>query len=349
MIASPNRIFITGSSGWLGKRLARLIAEGAFRNLVADDTEIVCLVYPTGSEKEIAALGSRVRVMTGDLRDPAISAEFLKDSRGSLLIHTAGIIHPSRVSDFFGINVEATKKLLEAARTSGVARAVVVSSNSPVGCNPHRDHQFDEQSPFNPYMNYGRSKMLMEQAVEAMGRRGDIETVIMRPPWFYGPDQPVRQTLFFRMIRAGKAPIVGDGENLRSMGYVDNLAQGLLLGATRANAAGQTYWIADKKPYSMNEIVDTIERLLEQEFHIPVAHKRMRLPGFAAEIALLADASLQAAGLYHQKIHVLSEMNKTISCSIAKAERDLGYKPLIALEEGMRRSIQWCLERGVAI
>jgi nucleoside-diphosphate-sugar epimerase len=45
--------------------------------------------------------------------------------------------------------------------------------------------------------------------------------------------------------------------------------------------------------------------------------------------------------LYEQKIHVLSEMNKTIACSVAKAQRELRYAPVIALEEGMRRSIRW--------
>jgi nucleoside-diphosphate-sugar epimerase len=59
------------------------------------------------------------------------------------------------------------------------------------------------------------------------------------------------------------------------------------------------------------------------------------------------DATLQSLGFYHQKIHVLSEMNKTIACSVAKAERELGYHPTVGLEDGMRRSIQWCLDQGM--
>jgi len=235
----------------------------------------------------------------------------------------------------------------DAAIKAGVKRAVVVSSNSPCGCNPHPDHLFDEKSPYHPYMNYGRSKMQMELAIKERQQQGKIETVILRPPWFYGPNQPPRQTLFFQMVRDGKGPIVGSGENLRSMGYIDNLCQGLLLAALVEQANGRVYWLADKRPYSMNEVIDTIERLLENEFGQQCAHKRMRLPGFASEIALVADASLQALGMYHQKIHVLSEMNKTIACSVALAEKELGYRPAIALEEGMRRSMQWCVEQGI--
>ena len=65
------------------------------------------------------------------------------------------------------------------------------------------------------------------------------------------------------------------------MAYVDNLCQGPMLAAQVERAAGQVYWIADERPYSMNEIVDTVERLLEGEFGQHCAHKRLRLPGVA--------------------------------------------------------------------
>jgi nucleoside-diphosphate-sugar epimerase len=255
------------------------------------------------------------------------------------------MIHPRRVREFYEINRDGTAHLLDTAIQAGVKRAVVVSSNSPCGCNPHPDHLFDELSPYHPYMNYGRSKMEMELAVKQRAEK--IETVLIRAPWFYGPNQPPRQTLFFQMIRDGKAPIVGSGKNLRSMAYVDNLCQGLLLAAITEPAKGQTYWIADRRPYSMNEIVDTVERLLETEFGQKCAHKRLRLPGLASEVALVMDWMLQSIGLYHQKIHVLSEMNKTIACCVNLAERELGYRPTVELEEGMRRSLRWCQQQGI--
>ena len=192
-------------------------------------------------------------------------------------------------------------------------------------------------------MNYGRSKMEMELAIKEQHQRGNIETTIIRPPWFYGPHQPPRQTLFFRMIRDGKFPIVGQGENLRSMAYVANICAGIILAAMHEKANGKTYWIADEKPYTMNEIVDTVERLLENEFGQLCAHKRLKLPSLVSEIAMWIDAALQGLDLYHQKFHVLSEMNKTIACSVEKAKKELGYIPAVELEEGMRRSIHWVL------
>lgn len=344
-------VLVTGAAGWLGSRLVESLVRGlpehdALKQPPAD-LRIRVLLLPGQDAGPLSKLSDRIAVVTGDIRRAADCAKFCAGARDAVLFHTAGMIHPQRVRDFFEINRDGTANLLDAAIRSGVKRAVVVSSNSPCGCNPHPDHLFDELSPYYPYLGYGRSKMEMELAVKQ--RADKIETVIIRAPWFYGPNQPPRQTLFFQMVRDGKGPIVGSGNNLRSMAYVDNLCQGLLLAAIVQRAKGQVYWIADRRPYSMNEVMDTIERLLETEFGQKCAHKRLRLPGLASEVAYLVDSALQAFGVYHQKIHVLSEMNKTIACSVAKAERELGYQPTVALEEGMRRSLRWCVENGICL
>ncbi len=340
-----NVVLVTGAMGWLGRGLVHALVNGlADCPLLAKpqtNLNIRALVLPEQDTAELKQLSERIDVIKGDLRCHKDCERFCAGAKGAVLFHTAGIIHPKRVREFYEINVEGTRNILQAAVTAGVRRVVAVSSNSPCGCNPHPDHLFDEDSPYNPYMNYGRSKMMLELVVKDRQRAGDIETVIIRPPWFYGPFQPSRQTLFIRMIRDGKMPIVGSGNNLRSMAYIDNLCQGLLLAAITVQAAGQSYWIADERPYSMNEVVDTVERLLETEFGITVAHKRLRLPFIAGEVATVADRVLQSLGLYEQKIHVLSEMNKTIACTVAKAQRELRYAPVITLEEGMRRSIRW--------
>jgi nucleoside-diphosphate-sugar epimerase len=349
MDLKTNIVLVTGGLGWLGTSLIQALTLG-----LADcedlkqpqsNLQIRCLVLPGQDTSEIAALSEKIEIYEGDLQNPQDCTRFCEGAIGGILFHTAGVIHPKKISEFYQVNVQGTQNLLSAAVQAKLKRAVVVSSNSPCGCNPHSDHLFDEHSPYNPYMNYGRSKMQMEQNVQVFYQNGQLETAIVRPPWFYGPNQPPRQTLFFQMIRDGKAPIVGNGENLRSMAYVDNICQGLLLAAVTERANGQVYWIADEQPYSMNNIIDTVERLLESEFGQTCAHKRLKLPGIASEIAFYADGSLQALGLYHQKIHVLSEMNKTIACSVAKAKNELNYSPKVFLEEGMRRSLSWIFQR----
>ena len=335
-------VLVTGAAGWLGRNLVQGLVE-------LKAARVRGLLLPHDDEAALRKIHSGVEILRGDVTSAEDCRALCDNAAGGILFHCAGMIHPRRISEFYSVNVDGTRNILNAAALAGVSRAVVVSSNSPFGTNPHPDHVFDEESPYHPYMNYGRSKMLMERAAMELCRRGDLEVVLARVPWFYGPHQPPRQTLFFRMIRDGKAPIVGDGSNRRSMAYVENTVQGLALCATSTKASGQAYWLADARPYPMTEIIDTIERLLEKEFAQKCTHRRLRLPSIASEVALVVDAALQRVGVYQQKIHVLSEMNKTIACSIEKARAELGYRPLVDLEEGMRRSLAWCLANGQSL
>lgn len=338
---------VTGAPGWLGTRLVQSLVQGVVDvpSLGPSDRRVRCLVLPGADTKELDAL--KVETVRGDVTDAASLDALFADAKGATVFHSAGVIHPSKgTAQLHAVNVEGTRNMIEAAKKAKVRRFIHVSSNSPIGTNRRNEDVFDESSPYDPYMDYGKTKMMAEEIVTRANATGDLETVIIRPPWFYGPGQPPRQTLFFQMIRDGKAPIVGDGQNRRSMAYVDNICQGLLLCEKVDRAKGQIYWIADRRPYPMNEIIDTIEKVLENDFNVKCTHKRMRLPGFASEVAWLVDKTMQGMGGYHQKIHVLSEMNKTIACTIAKAEKELGYDPKVDLEEGMRRSIQWMLDRA---
>jgi nucleoside-diphosphate-sugar epimerase len=349
-MSSTDLALVTGFPGWLGNRLVHYLHERhpdlPQNGSAPSFARVRALVLPGTDTAAVRERYPDLDLVVGDVRDPAAVGRFCAGAEGATVFHLAGIIHPSRVRELFEINTEGTRHLLAAAAAAGVRRVVATSSNSPAGVSRDPSTVFDESSPYRPYMSYGRSKKLMEDALNAANSSGALETVILRPCWFYGPDQPPRQSTFFKMIREGKAPIVGDGEARRSMSYVDNTALGLLLAAGSERAAGETYWIADERPYSMNEVIDTVEELLETEFGLRVEHDRMRLPSMASEVALAVDAAIQRTGRYHQKIHVLSEMNKTIACSVDKARQELGYRPAVELREGMRRSISWCLDNG---
>jgi nucleoside-diphosphate-sugar epimerase len=130
------------------------------------------------------------------------------------------------------------------------------------------------------------------------------------------------------------------------MGYVDSLAYGILLAAQIPQAAGKIYWLADERPYPMKEIVDTVRDVLRDDFGMTVEPKTVQVPAIFSDVARLGDRMLQGVGLYNQELHVLSEMNLTIACAIDRAKRELGYKPLVNLREGMRRSVAWVLDHG---
>ncbi len=350
--AAPPSMLITGAPGWLGTRLVEVLLHGlpGVAKLAAPDPNrrVRCLVHPAVDPAQLGELSPNLGMVPGDLTDPAAARALCADAAGSVLFHVAGVVHPKHgTKEFEQVNVEGTRHLLSAAVASGVRRVVAVSSNSPFGSNANGGHLFDEHSPYNPYMGYGRSKRQMETIVRQAQASGRIETVIIRPPWFYGPYQPPRQTLLFKLIKAGRFPILGDGTQKRSMVYIDNLCQGLLLAASAERANGETYWIADERSYSINEIVETVQRVLEEDFGVACAKRQLCLPKLVAATARVVDGALQAVGLYNQKVHVLGEMSHTIACSVEKAKAELGYAPTVALRQGMLESVRWCLANGL--
>ena len=194
-------------------------------------------------------------------------------------------------------------------------------------------------------MKYGESKMRMEILANEYFSSGKMNIVIIRPPWFYGPYQPSRQIKFYKMIKDGLVPLVGDGTNVRSMAHTTNIAQGLIRSAIEDKANGQTYWIADKVPYSFNKIIDTIRKVMENEFKMNCKSSKINLPNIASFMAYQLDTLIQNFGLYNKEIHVLSEMNKNIACSIDKAVSEINYHPTYDLYEGTKLSIAEAISR----
>ena len=339
MSPSPTTV-VTGASGWLGQNLVRTLAPTRER--------VRCLVPDAGAAPLLELVSPHVEAVVGDVRDPAVVDRLFDDvGADATVFHAAAVIHPRKSTrEFFDVNVGGTQMLLDRARRTGAGRVVHVSSNSPFGANATPDDRFDEDSPFNPYMGYGQSKFESERLVRQAHERGDVPTVVVRAPWFYGPYQPSRQSQFFTAIRKGRFPLIGDGTQRRSMVYTDNLVQGLLCAEASEKALGNAYWVADASPYSLAEILSTVREALTAEGLTLSGGRPLRIPRSASVFAEKVDGLLQGKGRYSQALHVLGEMKDTIACDIGRARDEIGYDPQISLYEGMRASIRWCLDHG---
>lgn len=340
LAVSPS-VIVTGAGGWLGRNLVRRLAE--------DRSRIRCLVHDPVEATLLEVVSPSVEPVVGDVRDSEVLARLFDGMTGATVFHAAGVIHPDgKTRQLFDVNVGGTGEVLDAARRAGSGRVVHVSSNSPFGANPSPEHRFTEDSPTNPYLAYGESKLEAERLVQRVHQRGDLETVILRPPWFYGPHQPERQTTWLRTVRRGRFPLVGDGTNRRSMVFTGNLVHGLLRAEVASAAPGNAYWIADAEPYAMSDVLETVRRALEAE-GLPVSGSQRRLPRLAGVVAEKVDRAFQSTGRYVQAIHVLGELKDTIACDISRARREIGYDPPTSLLEGMRESIRWCRANGAAL
>ena len=332
---------VTGAAGWLGQNLVRALA--------AERDHIRCLVWSADEAPLLEVVGPAVKVVVGDVRNPAALDRLFDGVGAAGVFHAAAIIHPRRYTrELFDVNVGGTELVLDRARAAGAERFVHVSSNSPFGANPTPADRFTEDSPYAPYLGYGQSKCEAEQLVLRSHERGDVPTVIVRAPWFYGPYQPPRQTRFFAAVRRGRFPMVGEGTNRRSLVYTGNLVQGLLRAEAAEAAPGRAYWIADAEPYEMREVIGAVRTALEAE-GLSVSTLQPRVPVRAAAMAAGVDELLQRRGRYVQALHVLGELKDTIACDVSRARAELGYEPSTGIVEGMRASVRWCLEHGEAL
>ncbi|MEY2422483.1 MAG: hypothetical protein QOI95_2550 [Acidimicrobiaceae bacterium] len=338
--ASAN-VVVTGASGWLGQNLVRALASERDR--------VRCLVRTSDDASLLSVVGPAIEAIVGDVRDPAALDRLFEGIGPASVFHAAGVIHPvAKVRELFDVNVGGTQLALDRARRAAAIRFVHVSSNSPFGTNAAPSDRFTEDSPFNPYLGYGKSKLEAEQLVQRSFEHGDLETVIVRPPWFYGPYQPQRQTQFLAAVRRGRFPLVGDGSQQRSMVFTGNLVHGMLRAEVAAVAPGRAYWIADAEPYELRTILDTIKRALVAEGLSATGRRPLTMPRLGARVAEAVDRLVQARGRYVQAVHVLGELNHTIACDISRARAELGYDPPTTLFDGMREAIRWSLANGDA-
>lgn len=335
-------LVVTGGGGWFGRSFLASIAETPL-SIPVDEVRV--FVQHAGDVPAVLASLPDAKVYVGDVRSSSDLDELFAGLDQVNLVHSAAVIHPAAVEDFFTINADGTRNVVSTALGHGLRRMVHVSSNSPIGTNPSPEEVFRDNEPYNPYYGYGKSKMQAELIVQELLGAADVPGTIVRPPWFYGPYQPERQARFLKTVRLGKFPLVGKGLNKRSMVYTDNLALGVRLAAQSDRPGVGTYWIADERPYTMLEVLDAVREAARAE-GLEVVDKVMRLPNAAGQAAERVDAFLQKRGKYQQEIHVAGELNKTIACSIEGARRDLGYEPQVSLVEGMRRSYRYGLENG---
>ncbi|MBI2508174.1 NAD-dependent epimerase/dehydratase family protein [Candidatus Woesearchaeota archaeon] len=327
-------VFVTGTPGWLGSALVEALKK--------NKRKVRCLVLKGASLLHLQNLG--VEIVEGDIAVPSsIKDDYFTDV--CTVFHCAGIIHPKlfRARDFYKINRDGTKNLLEKSVSAGVEKFIYISSNAAAGVNKVNGNLMREGDTENPYTDYGKSKWQAEQVVKEFQNKRLIKTVIIRPCWFYGPKLPDRMIKLAKMIKSGKPLLFGDGKNLRSMTYVYDLVDALILAEKNNNAIGQTYWITDERPYTTIEIYRTMAKIFEVdnlEFR--------KIPASVSIVLELVDKTLGKFGIYEINFHVGGEMTRDIAVSIEKAKNELGWKPKHGgLEEGMRESLKWAMENNL--
>ncbi len=254
------KTLVTGATGFIGRHLVKALHE--------KDRAIKCLVRKTSQTDFLEQLG--VELVYGDLEDKDSLRRALQGA--DIIYHAAGEVFALDAGNYYTVNVSGVKNLLEACSNESVRKFIHFSSSSATGPNPVRDIPVNEDSPCSPITPYGKSKLEGEKTIKELSKQYNVPTVIIRPPLVYGPgvSQSSRVLMFLKLIHKGVFRIIGTGNNLVSLCNIDNLIHGLLLAEKEQRAEGETYFLADARPYTVNEIAETIAK--EEGKQLPIPH-----------------------------------------------------------------------------
>jgi len=322
------KIAITGGTGCLGRPLVeRLIADSAYLKFLTLPNE-PSLSYPD----------NKVEIITGDLNSFDALDELCLDC--DIIFHLAGMVHSipgtkEEKQEFYQVNVEGTRNLLDAAKKNNGKRVVFYSTVGVYGKDA--DFHGDEFSPCKPDSAYAKSKYLAEQLVLNSANDGGPEGVVLRFPVVYGPLDRGNVAALIKAVKKKQFFYFGDGNCLRSMISSKNAAEAAVRAAFEPQAANQVFCVTDGRDYTMNELVDCICGVLGMNWrpwHVPVkiaelAGKVGDLAGKKAGIAVPIDSDR------------VRKLSRPLTFSCEKAKKVLEYEPVETLGEGVRREVDW--------
>jgi nucleoside-diphosphate-sugar epimerase len=316
--------FVTGGSGFIGGALVR--------RLVTEGWTVRALARSDGSADAVRQRGADP--VRGDLDDVASMAAGAAGCE--VAFHCAAHLGDwGTREEFERGNVQGTRHALVAARRAGLRRFVHVGTEAALLAGQPLV-EADERAPlrFDSPALYASTKARAEQAVIEANQNG-LETVVVRPRFVWGRGDTTLLPTMTEMVRSGRFAWVGGGRHRTSTTHVDNVVEGLMLGAQRG-APGGVYFVTDGQPVVFREFVT---RLIETQGLTPPARS---IPVPVAK--LVAAVGETACRLLGRRSHPprppltrlavwLSAVETTID--ITRARTELGYAPVRTIDEGL--------------
>jgi nucleoside-diphosphate-sugar epimerase len=311
--------FVTGGSGFIGGALVeRLVAEGRPVRALARSDAAAAKVEARGAEAVRGDLGDRASLAAG--ADGCATAFHLAAHLGEW----------GPWEDFERGNVEGTRNALAGCREAGVRRFVHCGTEAALMAGEPLVH-VDETAPLRPDSPapYPATKARAELAVREANGDG-FETVVVRPRFVWGKGDTTLLPEMVKAVEAGRFAWVGGGGNVTETAHVDNVVEGLLLGAGRG-LAGEAYFVTDGEPVVFREFVS--EMLRTQGVEPP----DRSLPGWtAAPLARICELAWRLPLPGEPPMTRFRSWVLTQECTIdiSKARRELGYEPVVTREQG---------------
>jgi nucleoside-diphosphate-sugar epimerase len=313
--------FVTDGSGFIGGRLIeRLVGEGR---------PVRALARSDASAAKVEGLGAEP--VRGDLGDRAsLAAGAAGCATAFHLAATLGEWGPWE--DFERGNVEGTRNTLSGCEEAGVGRFVHCGTEAALMAGEPLVH-VDETAPLRPDSPapYPATKARAERAVCEASRDG-FETVAVRPRFVWGKGDTTLLPEMVKTVEAGKFAWIGGGLNVTDTAHVDNVVEGLVLGAEKGRP-GEAYFITDGKPVVFR---DFITALLETQGVEPPDRS---LPAWtAAPMARVCETAWKLLPLPGEPPMTRFRswlLTQECTIEIGKAREQLGYAPIVSHQQGL--------------
>jgi nucleoside-diphosphate-sugar epimerase len=304
------KVLVTGGGGFIGSHMVdRLLVDGHDVRVLDN--------FATGSRENLVDVRSDIELVEGDIQ----SYERVSNAvRGcEIVVHEAALPSvPRSVQDPLtsnATNVTGTLNVLLASRDAGVERVVYASSSSIYGVNPELPkHEALLPQPISPY---AVAKLAGEGFCRSFWAVFGLETVALRYFNVFGPRQdPLSQYAavipnFITALMDGRPPrVFGDGQQSRDFTYVGNVVEGNVSAMHAEAVGGKVFNVAAGQRTSLNELLQTLERLTGR--HVDPSYEEPR-PG----------------DVRHSQ------------ADISAAERELGFRPEVSVEDGLRLTLDW--------
>jgi dihydroflavonol-4-reductase len=329
------RWLVTGATGFIGTTLVeRLVARGE---------AVKALVRDPGKAGELGAIGAQL--VTGDVGRPETLESAVPDV--DVVVHLAGLVKALTREELFRVNAEGTRALAAAAARSGRPKFVLVSSLAAAGPSLPGRPRVETDRPA-PVSVYGQSKLAAEDALRSFA--ASLDASIVRPPIVYGPRDKEFLPSLFRLAKMGLIAKSGLKEKHYSLIHVDDLVDLVIdvaLRGARIDEAGSSgvYFSSDGVDYTWEALARGAMAALGRRGTVVAVPEIVTWLAAGASSAA-ARVTGRPAILSLDKMMEIREAAWT--CSPEKARRELGWKPRVSFVEGMRNSVQWFRERGLA-
>ncbi|MES1245472.1 MAG: NAD-dependent epimerase/dehydratase family protein [Acidobacteriota bacterium] len=325
------KVLVTGGTGFTGKALVRRLIDLGHQVVALDSKEGL-------KTREIRDWGAEV--ILGSVTDMDVVRRAVRGAE--VVHHVAAAFREMDVpeSHYYDVNVNGTRNVFQAALDEGVRKVV---SCSTCGVHGNVDHPpAGEEAPIQPADYYQRTKWEAEPVALEFSRRG-LGTTILRPAAIYGPGDPERFHLIFKRVAKGTFPMFGSGRTLYHPLYIDNLVDAFVLAMEDGRGDGEAYLIADEQYLEIEDLVRRVGRALGVEVKIP------HFPAWpVVAVGHVVEKACKPFGIVPPIFpRRVDWYRQNRAFRIDKARRDLGYRPRVGIDEGLRRTAEWYRQEGL--